>query len=253
MGEDKQKIKALLKQSLPDIFFHPRQEMSDTESEKDEDESEKDESDNEDSKKKNKEDKKEISVKEEDVQAEIKEGELPSHAREVDTTESYSLMMANNHWYLFLRLHQILCDRMMQMYEHAIVIAAEEGEEGNGRSETTATALRLKPKNSLSPSNYYPTFKDMVMSVLDGNMESQVYEDTLREMFGIHAFTAFTLDKVIANAVRQLQHLVTDESSVDCWDLFLAGKRLFQELLYQKKSEKLLADENCFKVVIYHD
>ena len=262
--EDKQKIKALLKQSLPDIFFHPRQEMSDTESEKDEDESEKDESDNEDSKKKNKEDKKEISVKEEDVQAEIKEGELPSHAREVDTTESYSLMMANNHWYLFLRLHQILCDRLQQMYDHAIVIAAEEGEEGNGRSESTATALRLKPKNSLSPSNYYPAFKDMVLSVLDGNMDSIAYEDTLREMFGIHAFTAFTLDKVIGNTVRQLQHLVTDESSTDCWDLYLAEKRLngtggevatsnkryFQELLYQKKSEKLLADENCFKVVI---
>ena len=265
--EEKQKIKSLLKQSLPDLFFHPRQEMSDTESEKDDEESEKDESDNEDGKNKNKkktEEKKEIDIKEEDVQAEIKEGDLPAHAREVDTTESYSLIMANNHWYLFLRLHQILCDRMMQMYEHAIVIAAEEGEEGNGRSESTATALRLKPKNSLSPSNYYPTFKDMVMSVLDGNMESQVYEDTLREMFGIHAFTAFTLDKVIANAVRQLQHLVTDESSVDCWDLFLAekrlhgtggevataGKRHFQELLYQKKSEKLLADENCFKVVI---
>ena len=237
--------------------------MSDTESEKDEDESEKDESDNEDSKK-TKEDKKVIDIKEEDVQAEIKEGELPTHAREVDTTESYSLMMANNHWYLFLRLHQILCDRLMQMYDHAIVIAAEEGEEGNGRSESTATALRLKPKNSLSPSNYYPAFKDMVMSVLDNNMDSIAYEDTLREMFGIHAFTAFTLDKVIANCVRQLQHLVTDESSTDCWDLYLAekrqngtggevataNKRYFQELLYQKKSEKLLADENCFKVII---
>merc|ERR1719225_1129886 len=264
--EDKQKIKALLKQSLPDIFFHPRQDMSDTESEKDEDESEKDESDNEDSKK-TKEDKKVIDIKEEDVQAEIKEGELPTHAREVDTTESYSLMMANNHWYLFLRLHQILCDRLMQMYDHAIVIAAEEGEEGNGRSESMATALRLKPKNSLSPSNYYPAFKDMVMNVLDNNMDCLAYEDTLREMFGIHAFTAFTLDKVIANAVRQLQHMVQDESSNDCWDLYLSEKRLngtggevatsskryFQELLYQKKSEKLLADENCFKIVIYRD
>jgi len=128
--EEKQKIKSLLKQSLPDLFFHPRQEMSDTESEKDDEESEKDESDNEDGKNKNKkktEEKKEIDIKEEDVQAEIKEGELPAHAREVDTTESYSLIMANNHWYLFLRLHQILCDRMMQMYEHAIVIAAEGG------------------------------------------------------------------------------------------------------------------------------
>merc|ERR1719297_213400 len=264
--EDKQKIKALLKQNLPDIFFHPRQEMSDTESEKDEFESDKEDSDNEDSKK-TKEDKKVIDVKEEEVQAEIKEGELPPHAKDVDEAGSYSLIMANNHWYLFLRLHNLLCERLMQMYDHAIVIAAEEGEEGNGTSESTATALRLKPKNGLSPSNYYPAFKDMVMSVLDNNMDCVAYEDTLREMFGIHAFTAFTLDKVIANAVRQLQHLVTDESSNDCWDLYLTEKRLngtggevatsskryFQELLYQKKSEKLLADENCFKIVIYRD
>merc|ERR1711936_607758 len=80
--EDKQKIKAMLKQNLPDIFFHPRQEMSDTESEKDEDESEKDESENEEGKKK--EERKEINIKEEDVQAEIKEGEMPPHAKEVE-------------------------------------------------------------------------------------------------------------------------------------------------------------------------
>lgn len=32
--------------------------------------------------------------------------------------------------------------------------------------------------------------------MLDGNLESTAFEDTLREMFGIHAYTAFTLDKV---------------------------------------------------------
>ena len=37
---------------------------------------------------------------------------------------------------------------------------------------------------------------DMVQSLLDGNMESNIFEDTLREMFGIHAYHAFTLDKV---------------------------------------------------------
>ena len=36
----------------------------------------------------------------------------------------------------------------------------------------------------------------MVKNVLDGNMDSQAYEDTLREMFGIHAYKSFTLDKV---------------------------------------------------------
>ena len=261
--EDKQKIKVLLKQSIPDMFFHARQDMSDTE---DDEESDKEDSDVEEKekKKKEKEEGKEISVKEEEVLAEIKDGELPPHAKSVKSTESYSLLMANNHWYLFLRLHNTLCERLATMYDHSLVIAAEEGEESEGRNETTAAALRLKPKAGLSPSDYYPAFKDMVLSVLDGNMDSLAFEDTMREMFGIHAFKAFTLDKVIANCVRQLQHLVTDDSSVECWDLYqtekknngtggevsTADKRYFPELLYQKKSEKILADENCFKIVL---
>jgi paired amphipathic helix protein Sin3a len=36
----------------------------------------------------------------------------------------------------------------------------------------------------------------MVKNLLDGNMDLQTYEDTLREMFGIHAYISFTLDKV---------------------------------------------------------
>jgi paired amphipathic helix protein Sin3a len=36
----------------------------------------------------------------------------------------------------------------------------------------------------------------MVKNLLDGNMDPQAFEDTLREMFGIHAYISFTLDKV---------------------------------------------------------
>ena len=48
----------------------------------------------------------------------------------------------------------------------------------------------------------------MVKNVLDGNMESTAYEDTLREMFGIHAYIAFTLDKVVSYAVRQVNNKI---------------------------------------------
>lgn len=37
-------------------------------------------------------------------------------------------------------------------------------------------------------------------------MDSNAYEDTLREMFGIHAYIAFTLDKVVTYAVRQVNN-----------------------------------------------
>jgi len=108
----------------------------------------------------------------------------------------------------------------------------------------------------------------MVKNVLDGNMEPMAYEDTLREMFGIHAYVAFTLDKVVSYAVRQLQHMVTDEAAVECHTLFMreerssnhqkgtggpcatACERLLAELLYQKRAERLLADENCMKIFI---
>lgn len=36
-------------------------------------------------------------------------------------------------------------------------------------------------------------------------MEPTQYEDTLREMFGINAYIAFTLDKVVHNCVRQVK------------------------------------------------
>ena len=57
----------------------------------------------------------------------------------------------------------------------------------------------------VEPDEYYPYFLDMVKNLLDGNMESNSYEDTMREMFGIHAYIGFTTDKVVQNIVRQVR------------------------------------------------
>lgn len=106
------------------------------------------------------------------------------------------MFFANTNWYLFLRLHAILCERLRGMYERSQILAAEERGYRNNRRESTAVALRLKPMSEVLVEDYYPTFLDMLKSVLDGNMDSNHYEDSLREMFGIHAYTAFTLDRV---------------------------------------------------------
>ena len=57
------------------------------------------------------------------------------------------MFMASNTWYLFLRLHQILCERLTRMYERAMTLAAEEAQCKLDRKESTAIALRLKPKS----------------------------------------------------------------------------------------------------------
>ncbi|XP_023036789.1 paired amphipathic helix protein Sin3a isoform X1 [Drosophila willistoni] len=190
---------------------------------------------------------------------------LPLHAQSQHQDESYSLFFANNNWYLFLRLHAILCDRLHAMYERARLLAIEEERSRANRRESTATALRLKPKPDIQMEDYYPTFLDMLKNVLDGNMDSNTFEDTMREMFGIYAYISFTLDKVVSNAVRQLQYCVTERAALDCVELYAteqrrgstggfcrdANKYNEKEMVYQRKAENILNEENCFKVYIY--
>lgn len=256
--EDKQRIKQLLCHFLPDLFNHPRQELSEDErddsneklslNQKSKSSSGNGVNDNEDSKRNRKE-----------------SAKTPIHAISNFADEAYTLFFGNGTWYLFLHLHQILCDRLSQMYEQANILSTDEAKNKHTRKDSTSVALRLKAKFEIEVEDYYPAFLDMVKNVLDGNMDSVSYEDTLREMFGIHAYKAFTLDKVVLNAVRQLQRLVGDEACIECVDLYHkenkrngagglcsnAYKRESAEMAYQRKAEKYLVDENCFKIIIY--
>ncbi|KAJ8675395.1 hypothetical protein QAD02_011181 [Eretmocerus hayati] len=282
--EDKQKIKMLLKHFIPDLFFHPRQELSDDEQD---DENDKDDTSTscgnssqtgapetlpanpgpQSGSKSNK-----LSVSPPPMSATVKpdpDMKPPLHAMTTDPEEMYALFMASNNWYLFLRLHHILCERLIKMNARANALAQEESRYKQQRKESTAVALRLKPKSEIDVADYYPAFLDMVKNVLDGNMETNAYEDTLREMFGIHAYIAFTLDKVVTYAIRQLQHLVTDSVCQQCMEMYqrelrqpkestaagglcsTAYLRVANEVAYQRRAEKVMADENCFKIYIY--
>nr|CAD7400897.1 unnamed protein product [Timema poppensis] len=279
--EDKQRIKQLLRQFLPDMFFHPRQDLSEDEREDDDD---KEDMDLEGCTNSNSDPlaqpvdpcsrgRKGDPVKKEPdagggeaLREEEEDVKPPLHALSKHPDESYTLFFGNNNWYLFLRLHQILCERLTKMYERAVALAAEEAKYRRDRKESTAVALRLKPKSEIEVEDYYPAFLDMVKNVLDGNMDSNAYEDTLREMFGIHAYIAFTLDKVVTYAVRQLQHLVCDDACQECIEMFhqeqrrgatggrcaTAHQRTMSEMAYQRRAEQALSEENCFKMYIYN-
>ncbi|XP_058494449.1 paired amphipathic helix protein Sin3b [Solea solea] len=194
------------------------------------------------------------------------------HQKELDGI--YNLFFVNNNWYFFLRLHQTLCSRLLRVYRQAerqlLDHRAEQSRErllmAEGRREKAcdlAMELRLKQPSEVELEEYYPAFLDMVRSLLDGNLDSTQYEDTLREMFTIHAYIGFTIDKVIHNIIRQLQHLVSDEVCLQVVDLYLAERkrgaaggnlssqcvRAAWETSYQWKSERVMSEENCFKVM----
>uniref|UniRef100_A0A3Q1HPC2 Paired amphipathic helix protein Sin3b n=1 Tax=Anabas testudineus TaxID=64144 RepID=A0A3Q1HPC2_ANATE len=254
--DDKDHIKRIIQHFVPDLFFSRRGELSDTEEWTDE-------------------------------EAEPEEGgergaaaggngnsnNAPgAHQKELDGV--YNLFFVNNNWYFFLRLHQTLCSRLLRVYRQAerqlLEHRAEQSRErllmAEGRREKAcdlAMELRLKQPSEVELEEYYPAFLDMVRSLLDGNLDSTQYEDTLREMFTIHAYIGFTIDKVIHNIIRQLQHLVSDEVCLQVVDLYLAERkrgaaggnlssqcvRAAWETSYQWKAERVMAEENCFKVM----
>ncbi|XP_043933174.1 paired amphipathic helix protein Sin3a-like [Protopterus annectens] len=261
--EDKYKIKQIIYHFIPDLLFTQRGELSDVE-EEDEEEMEIDDNDG-------------------TIKKPNGVGGSPSKSKLMFSSTAaqklkgmddvYNLFIVNNNWYIFLRLHQILCLRLLRVYNQAEKQIEEDMQERDwerdvlglkrDKNDNPAIRLRLKEPMDIEVEDYYPAFLDMVRNLLDGNMEPAQYEDSLREMFTIHAYIAFTMDKLVQSIVRQLQHIVSDEICVQVTDMYLSEStsgatggllatqtsRAVSEAAYQRKAEQLMSDENCFKIM----
>ncbi|XP_077423344.1 SIN3 transcription regulator family member Aa [Vanacampus margaritifer] len=268
--EDKYKIKQIMSHFVPDLLFAQRGELSDVEEEEEEeDEDEMDVEEGVPSKKHN--------------GIPGGDGSPPSKSKLLfgntaaqklrGCDDAYNLFYVNNNWYIFLRLHHTLCSRLLRLYWQAERQIEEDMREREWerevlglkkeKNDNPAIQLRLKEPMDIDVEVYYSAFLEMVRNLLDGNMEASQYEDSLREMFTIHAYIAFTMDKLVQSIVRQLQHIVSDEICVQATDLYLAenanaacggsmstlSARSAPEAAYQRKAEQLMSDENCFKVM----
>ncbi|XP_076011679.1 paired amphipathic helix protein Sin3a-like isoform X2 [Genypterus blacodes] len=262
--EDKYKIKQIIHHFIPDMLFARRGELSDAEEEEEEEEEE--DMDQVGTKKHNG-----LPGNNSSKSKLLFSGTAAQKLRGSD--EAYNLFFVNNYWYIFLRLHHILCSRLLRIYEQAEKQIEEDSHERDWenevlglkreKNENPAIQLRMKEPMEVEVEDYYSVFLEMVRNLLDGNMEPSLYEDSLREMFTINAYIAFTMDKLIQSIVRQLQHLVSDDVCAGVTDLYLAESankstggtlstqtsRASAEGLYQRKAEQLMSDENCFKVM----
>ncbi|XP_013857067.1 paired amphipathic helix protein Sin3a [Austrofundulus limnaeus] len=258
--EDKFKIKQIIHHFIPDLLFAQRGELSDLEEEEEEGD---------------------------DVETNLDgpkkhnglPGRSPTKSKLLFSSTAaqklrgaddvYNLFFVNNYWYVFFRLHHILCSRLLRIYGQAERQIEEDAHERDvlglkrEKNENPAIQLKMKEPMEVEVDEYYSVFLEMVRNLLDGNMEPANYEDSLREMFTIHAYIAFTMDKLIQSIVRQLQHLVTDDICARVTDMYLSESaskatggavstqtsRAAAEGTYQRKAEQLMSDENCFKLM----
>lgn len=145
--EDKFKIKQIINHFIPDLLFARRGELSDLEEEEEEEEEEEMETNQDGPKKHN-----------------GLPGRSPSKSKLLfsntaaqkmrGTDDAYNLFFVNNYWYVFFRLHHILCSRLLRIYGQAEKQIAEETHErewekdvlGLKRDKNENPAIQLKMK-----------------------------------------------------------------------------------------------------------
>jgi paired amphipathic helix protein Sin3a len=170
------------------------------------------------------------------------------HRRE---DEVYTLMYANSSWYLFLRLYHIFCVRLKDIRR----IANGLQDDGHGPQLDSLNGVK----------SLYELVLNTVRGMVEGTVDVFSYEYELQKFLGTNAYVAYTIEKILQNIVRQLQHLTADEVCKELMELYLnerqrgssgisfitAYQRPFTELAYRRKVMQLLSDEHCFKIVFY--
>jgi len=125
--------------------------------------------------------------------------------------------------------------------------AASEAGSAASRAQLLAS-LRREANGDL-----YQAFISSLRQLVEGKMEASVYEDVLRTLLGTDAYTLFTLQKIISQALKQLQMLVVEETSQKLLALYRyergrVSMGSMSEATYRNNARLLLEGDDCFQV-----
>nr|XP_031858732.1 uncharacterized protein CI109_005826 [Kwoniella shandongensis]KAA5525804.1 hypothetical protein CI109_005826 [Kwoniella shandongensis] len=166
---------------------------------------------------------------------------------------------ANNHFYVLLRLIQILYSRLLTCKEIAEQLASEK------KQPINPTAIKLglaEPETAYygieggeNPAqHYYGHLLSMSERLFENEVDNLTFEETLRLMFGKKAYIMFTVDRVIAGIVKQVQTILGDMKSQELFALLQRDRAAEKtttrrQIAYRMQAEGVLgSEENLFKI-----
>ncbi|WVQ97064.1 hypothetical protein IAU59_004174 [Kwoniella sp. CBS 9459] len=169
---------------------------------------------------------------------------------------------ANNHFYVLLRLIQILYSRLVMCKEIAEKLATDKKQPINpvaiklGLAEPETQFFGIEAGENPAQ-HYYGHLLSMAERLFENEVDNMTFEETLRLMFGTKAYIMFTVDRVIAAIVKQVQTILGDMKSQELLALLQrdrANERTNnrRQIAYRMQAEGVLgSDENLFKIS-YH-
>lgn len=166
---------------------------------------------------------------------------------------------ANNHFYIFIRLLQILYSRLLLCKGIAAKLSNEKKRPINpvaidlGLAEPATQNFGVESGENPAQ-HYYDHLLALAERLFDNDIDQPTYEETLRLMFGNKAYTMFTVDRVVGAIVKQTQQIVGDSKSQELLNLLhrdRAQERTTtrQQIAYRMNAEAVLGpDENLFRI-----
>ncbi|KAJ1667819.1 hypothetical protein EV178_001016 [Coemansia sp. RSA 1646] len=170
----------------------------------------------------------------------------------------------NSNYYVFLRLFQILYERFNRLrelgpeYQNKVIMMQQ--------AQPAASKLGLWPQldilkqYDLEHTDYYTIFLELVDQFLQGQLETNSFEEAMRVMYGINAYKILTVDKVVQAISKSIQTLINDSKCIDILDLFTSLPPVHEQsplrshIAYRMKVEALVgADEHVFRIDYIYD
>ncbi|CAI5709593.1 unnamed protein product [Hyaloperonospora brassicae] len=139
--------------------------------------------------------------------------------------DTKSLFYGNQHAYAFLRLYQVLHNRL----ERAFDLCEKAKRNRNRRTINPAARALAHAHHSLSASakektGDYQAFVSKLYSLIDGSVDNAKYEDSCRSLMGSTSYFLFTMDKLVTQVLKQMQHLANDDTCQELTKAFVEVK-----------------------------
>jgi len=118
--------------------------------------------------------------------------------------------------YIFMRLHHALYHRLRVARQ----LAAEAAQTSRSTEhDPHSTGAGANANNTGKP--LYNYFMSQVFSLVEGSIDNARFEEFSRTLLGNKSYVLYTLDKLIAQAVKHLQAMANDENVTKLVGLFV--------------------------------
>ncbi|CDK26082.1 unnamed protein product [Kuraishia capsulata CBS 1993] len=165
---------------------------------------------------------------------------------------------SNTPLYVFFRYLQALYERL---YEIKLMNDEVDNEIKSRKEVQFAKDLDLISHNledmgiNFTGSDSYAQVLEFSERLIEGELEHQWFEETLRQGYRNKAFKLFTVDKVVAGIVKHMHSIVTDHRTSEMIDLMVDDRHkrsttAKEQILYRMQVRSLMGpEENMFNIL----